>query len=205
MPNALLGAEFNAFLNRSLDDEIRSLMWRHGADEVRAATRRVTAKKRGRKPEHDWLQLHTYIEQDAADWLDGKDPIAARTNYAIARAISETHPGHSAPSTHRRLMRKLSKSRLPFILYEAMRLAEQTRPYADLLRVLNALIELDGIPRKIGLTSIDHRMGQLKRYEETFGQPADEMTFAAIQLELDKPIAFPKPVTLSGFLGSRTA
>src|SRR5690606_7347624 len=105
--------------------ELRFLVLIHGAEEVRAAIKRLTAKKRGRKPERDWPLLLPYIVLDATEWLDGFDPLKGRSNYSIAKEISEAQRGHHVTSTHRRLMKKLSEDRWVMMLDVAEKLAEK--------------------------------------------------------------------------------
>lgn len=129
----------------TVHDDIRRAIWRYGEDAVKLAVKEATKAKRGRKREPDLLHLQEVIEADARDWLAGNDPFAARSNYSIAKELSERNPGHSMVSTHQRIERKLSKGprdRHWLTLVSAVRQSRDAGPYAAHLRALEALTAL---------------------------------------------------------------
>src|SRR3546814_20858378 len=93
----------------TVDDDIRRAIARYGADAVKVAVKNATKAKRGRKKEPDWPELREIMEADAREWLAGNDTFTTRSNYSIAKELSERNPGHSIVSTHKRIERKLSR------------------------------------------------------------------------------------------------
>ena len=188
--NALAGlGAFSNYLNwqATLDEELDRLVQVHGADAVRAATKKATAKRKGRKPEQDWLALKDWIELDAQDWLDGHDPFTLRTNYFLAKQVAQTVPGHNAPATHRRVMAKLARRRKWLVLARAWRHAAKSRPPLDYFRTVAALIELDlKFADSLQMISDRHR-GQIVRYKERFGELDPTLTLEQIEEALKAP------------------
>jgi len=205
MTNALLVNALAAYGSRSadklpLDSEIRRLINIYGKVAVRDATKRLTAMKQGRKPEKDWQELQEWIERDAHDWLDGRDPFSLRSNYHLAQAISKAKPGHSQIATHRRLLRKLSHRRTLYMLMSAWDIAEESRPFADYFRVCETLAETGAVFAQTITNLADSYRGQIERYRARFGEPDPAMTVKEIQKALLEPLKlaeFAKP----GLLG----
>lgn len=125
----------------SVDDDVRRLLNRYGADALSEALKRQTKKKPGRKLDNDQLALRPVLDKDASVWLAGDDPFAARTDYSIAKEYSEKTRGSFPPSTHRKLMRKLSENRRTWTLERAYHLSKRGHPYQKHLRALEALID----------------------------------------------------------------
>lgn len=100
------------FLKLTLDEEIQHLMAVHSREVVKDAVQRLAGARRGRPEIAADAELHAHlIKEDAIDWLQGRDALSLRTNNAVAREYAEKQPGHSAPSTKRRMLRKLSGTR----------------------------------------------------------------------------------------------
>jgi hypothetical protein len=180
-PNALA-----AFLNRSLDDELIALVQKHGADAVRDAAKRATAKKRGRRPEKDWLNLKEWVYQDAEDWLYGRDALTIRSNYAVAKAFAEKFPGHNVFATKERIERKLRQSRRWYMLVVARERSESEFPHEVHLRTLRELAELDTHP--VWARLFESALGVLIRYREKFGAPEPDKPFEQLESELRPPV-----------------
>lgn len=171
-----------AFSGPSLDEQLRNLVAMHGADAVREAAKSATAKKKGRKPEKDWLGLRPWVEQDAEDWLHGRDPMAIRSNYAVAQAFAEAQPGYSRYATKERIERKLREKRRWFMLVRAWERAEAEFPFEVYVRSLR---ELDkGTPGYVWAKLLETALGKLARYREQFGEPSPEKSFDTIEEEL---------------------
>src|SRR3546814_9262509 len=85
------------------------------------------------------------MEADAREWLAGNDPFTTRSNYSIAKELSERNPGHSIVSTHKRIERKLSRgpyNRRWFALVWAENLSRNQGPHGAHIRALGALSDL---------------------------------------------------------------
>lgn len=201
MTNALLGNAFAAYDSRAadtfpLDSEIRRLINIYGKAPVRDAAKRLTAMKQGRKPEKDWQELEEWIEMDARDWLDGRDPFSIRSNYHIAKAISEAKRGQSQIATHRRISKKLSQRRTLFMLMSAWNIAEVNRPFADYFRVCETLAATGAVFAQSITSLADSYRGQIERYRARFGEPDPAMTIKEIEKALLEPLKlgeFAKP------------
>ncbi|MEQ1714381.1 MAG: hypothetical protein ABL907_00115 [Hyphomicrobium sp.] len=195
-PNAL--ARY-ADLPGTLDEIVGRLVRSHGADAVKSAVKKATVKRKGRKPERDWIALKPWIEMDAQDWLDGCDPFALRSNYFLANQIAASHPGQSTQATHRRVMAKLAKRRKWMAHVAAWHQAEDSRPFADYFRAVDALAELDvGFAESMHYIA-DMRRGMIERYKNRFGEPTAELTLEQIKEALQTP-EFPQLDRTSGGL-----
>lgn len=167
-------------------DDIRRAVWRYGSEAVKNAVKEATKAKLGRRRMRDWPELREVIEADARDWLAGKDPFTARSNYAIAKMFAERNPGHSVISTHKRIERKLSKGpfdRRWYTIVAAENLSRDAFPHAAHMRALRALSELPEAARPvIWQAGLARAVATLADYEAREGQvPAAEMTFRQIE------------------------
>jgi len=130
----------------TVHDDIRRAINRYGVAAVRAAVKELAKPKRGRPKINDWKELAPVFKAEAEEWLSGGDPIAARSNYSIAKAFAEANPGQSPISTHQRVERKLAKKpygRRWFMLVTAMEKSEHHYPYGLYIRALEELAALD--------------------------------------------------------------
>ncbi len=195
----------------TVDDDIRRAIGRYGADAVKAAVKEATKAKRGRKREPDWPELRPIIEADARDWLAGRDPFAARSNYAIAKQFSERSPGHSIVSTYKRIERKLSRGphdRRWFTLVTAENLSQKVGSYLAHLRALKALSELpESAHPDIWRFRLDRARATVADYEAREGKaPLAEMTIHEIEeaVQIAGLAAFNAPSQPRGLFGRRT-
>jgi hypothetical protein len=172
----------------TVDDDIRRLISRYGAEKTREAFKRLVTRKRGRPPEGDWLRLGDILREDALLWLEGGDPFTTRSNRSIARDFAERHPGHSCEATRRRIMRKLRDRRRYYTLVEAERLSETEYPYAENLRTIAALRAI-GTRRDLWERLLRFREGSLADYKTRFGEPPASMTMQELVAEAAKPIS----------------
>jgi hypothetical protein len=164
-----------------LDKQIKALIASHGKDAVRDAVKRHTKGVKGRKQESDWPILGPEISrQDALDWIDGKDPTKLRSNYSIAQDFARRYPGQSAPSTHRRIMRKLQKWRVWYYETIAWQLAGSELPYSKYFEVIPRISRDDERWTRIFTTDYDLKIGMLARYRDRLGEPEPHMTFDQI-------------------------
>jgi hypothetical protein len=171
----------------TVDDDIRRLIGRYGAEKIQEAVKRQTARKRGRPPEGDWSELGDILREDARLWLEGVDPFKGRSNRSIARGFAEKHTGHSREATRDRVMRKLRERRRYYTLVEAERLSETEYPCAENLRAIAALRET-GTRRDLWERLLRFREGSLADYRSKFGEPPASMTMQELQAEAAKPI-----------------
>lgn len=172
-----------ATTGRKLDDELVSLVARFGADAVRAAAKRATRKKKGRRPENDVPLLRPWLEKDVEDWFNGIDPFKARSNYSIAQEFAEQFPGHSRFATKDRIERKLRRLRQLSMLARVQRIAKEQHPYAVFLRALRCLVEAER--HVVWESALEWALGKLARYQEQFGKPDEDLTFMMIEERLD--------------------
>jgi len=127
----------------TVDDDIRRAVIRYGAEAVKQAVKAATKPRRGRKPVPDWPELRDVIRADAREWLEGGNPLATRSNYSIAKEFADKNPGQSHPATMKRIERKLIRKRAWMTYANAEILSRDAYPYADHIRSLEALSEVD--------------------------------------------------------------
>ncbi|WP_288459308.1 hypothetical protein [uncultured Sphingomonas sp.] len=180
---------------RTLDDELRSLVTRYGADAVREAAKKATAKKRGRRPERDWPLLRPWLDQDVEDWLAERDPFAARSNYLIAKEYAAKHPGHNPIATAERIERKLREKRRWMLFAVALGRTDKGWPISVYLKACEGLIE-EGGSRDWSFL-LDRPRGVLARYEERFGNDATALSLD----EMEEALRQPLPTLGGGVLG----
>lgn len=180
---------------RPLDDELRSLVARYGADAVREAAKKATVKKRGRRPEKDWPLLRPWLDQDVEDWLAERDPFAARSNYLIAKEYAAEHPGHNPIATAERIERKLREKRRWMLFAVAEGRTRKGWPFSVNLRACEGMIE-EGKPNDWSFM-LNHPRGVLARYEERFGKPDASLSLD----EMDEALRQPLPALSGGVLG----
>ena len=191
----------------TLDDEMRHLVTRHGAAAVKKAAIRLTKKRKGRPAEKDWQELKDVLQQDAMDWLDGRDPFKERSNYSVAKDFTYKNPGHNHASTQRRIMKKLSAKRHIMFLLHAYMISEESRPFGDYFRTVDAIALVDARWGQSINNATDRNRGLLQRYRERFGEPDSFLSIAEIDQrmkEADKQAlasATKFPHTLSGMFG----
>ncbi|WP_159043480.1 hypothetical protein [Sphingomonas sp. STIS6.2] len=191
--SAVLDALMQA--GRTLDDELRSLVARYGADAVREAAKKATVKKRGRRPEKDWPLLRPWLDQDVEDWLAERDPFAARSNYFIAKEYSAEYPGHNPIATAERIERKLREKRRWMLFAVAENRTRKGWPLSVNLRACEGMIE-EGKPNDWSFM-LNHLRGVLARYEERFGKPDASLSLD----EMDEALRQPLPALSGGVLG----
>ncbi len=179
------------FLKLTLDEEIQHLIAIHGRDAAKDAIRRLAGARRGRPQIEADAELYAHlIKRDAIDWLEGRGDLNRRTNNAIAREYAEKQPGHSAASTKRRILRKLSKNRQRAAIVAAYMLTnfEQSElaragfrvtrwPFAAHFRALEAL-SAEGESYWRDVLKSDRRI--LDEYREFQGEPPPDMSWREI-------------------------
>lgn len=170
----------------SVDDDIRRAVLRYGAEAVKAAVKRQTKSKVGRKPEQDWPDLMETIFADAKIWLAGADPFEGRSNYAIAKDFADRKPGQSATSTHQRIERKLKQK--PYdrrwrILAFAEYISREGYPHAAHLRALEELAKAGaGASAETWSLALEAARATLDDYEQKTGQrPPAELSMKQIE------------------------
>lgn len=182
--NALLQLSQNAqakfdLVGPTVDDDVRRMISRYGRDAVAGAMKRAIKVKRGRKAEADWPEIDKVLKVDARRLLEGGDPFAERTNYSIAKAYAERHPGHSHAATHRRILKKLADKRVLFTLINAYMIGEDEYPYAAYLSVLKMLAM--EMPDMHWGDKLLRSEGYVNDYTAKHGAPADQLTMKEIE------------------------
>ncbi len=171
----------------SVDDDIRRLIRRYGAENVREAIKRQTAGKRGRIPNADWSELGDVLREDARRWLDGGTAVATRSNRSIAQEFAAKHREQSAEATYRRIMGKLSKRRRYYTLVEAVWLSQDQFPHMEHLRAVRELVAI-GIRRDLWHGFLRFHEAALADYKTKFRDPPADMTMQELLAEAAKPI-----------------
>lgn len=199
-PNALAAY---AFPQTTVDEELRNLINRFGADVVRETSVRLTKKKRGRKQERDWQVIGPkFIRQDATDWLDGRDPFELRSNYSIAVEFAKENPGHNPQATHRRIMGKLAKKRRMFFMLSAIEICRHERPYLDYFRAFAAFPFSSAIAIGQSLQLEHNRyVGAVQNYREKIGEPDSSLTLFDIEMALQQSLLANAALPKGGLLG----
>lgn len=177
-----LGVKFD-LVGPSARDDIRRAVNRYGREAVLEAVKAVTKSRRGRPKINDWIEIGHIIEADARLWLTGKDPFAARTNYAVAKDYADKNPGQSAVSTHQRIERKLAKKpygRAWYTLVTAEGLSRSEYSWRQHIRALEALIELD--PKGLWAEFLRIIRAEIADYEIKIGSPPlDSLSISEVQ------------------------
>ena len=166
----------------TVEDDIDRAIRRYGADAVKAAVKELTKPKRGRSKIPDMKRLADAIKRDAREWLEGGDPLAARSNYSIAKEYADANPGHSHPATMMRIQRKLGKKphdRQWFMLVTAMGMSRDSGPYGAHIRALEALVMLDS--GSAWSDMLEHHRRDIDRYRENKGSLSDSLTMREIE------------------------
>jgi hypothetical protein len=163
-----------------LELEVYRLIRHFGAEAVRDEVAKATKKKRSRKPEKDWPLLEENRRLDANDWLEGRDPFNARSNYAVAKRFSEQHPGQSAISTMERIERKLKARRYPLMLSKGCQIAKAEYPFAVYLRVLETS-QREKTNRETWAAIYKSDCQRIEEYRSLIGEPPSEMSFDALE------------------------
>ena len=184
-PNALMPQPSP---EQRLEREIKRLGQQFGNDVVRAAVKKVLRKKVGRKRENDWSVIGPEIcDADAQAWLDGVMPRERLSNSQIAKDFAKRFPGHEPNSTYQRIMKKLSKERILFCLYTAIRIAEKERPIAVYLKALQAVqIANPDFADGAWGTIAFFAMKEIDEYELRFGVVPDDLTMVALKAKLEE-------------------
>ena len=191
----------------TVNDDIRRAVGRYGAEAVRNAVKQITKPRRGRPKLDDWRELQSVIDADAREWIEGGDPIASRTNYAVAKRFAESNPGQSAISTNQRIERKLAQKpygREWYMLIRAEAMTRVDHSWRLNLRALEKLGELDSHPFWAEL--IERTKGEVADYFSKFGEmPAEPMTMNQVKVEARKVVQSPANYTNGGFGGLLSA
>ena len=166
-----------------VDDDIRRAINRYGREAVKDAIKRLAKPRRGRPKINDWRELLHVGEADAREWLEGGDPIAARSNYSVAKKFAHANPGQSAISTHQRIERKLRQKpngRLWYLLVSAENLSRDNYSWKQRIRVLEALSEVDSHP--VWSNFLESAKSDVADYEAKKGEPpADALTMKQVE------------------------
>tara|TARA_B110001454_G_scaffold133413_1_gene124200 strand:- start:2896 stop:3561 length:666 start_codon:yes stop_codon:yes gene_type:complete len=164
----------------TVDDDVRRIIGRYGAEAVKEAVKIQTKPKRGRKPEKDWPELKGVIESDAQDWLNGGDPFSSRSNYSIAKDFADRNPGFSHPATMKRIERKLAQKRVWMTLVAAELSSYENYPYGVHIRTLEALSNADAHP--VWERIRDRAKSNVADYEAKKGElPPDHMSMKEVE------------------------
>lgn len=199
MPGALAKV-LSAYEHRALDDALEQLIRAHGKQAVRTRAWELTKSKPGRKPDPDWKVLWPIIQEDAELWLhEHETALAKRTNYKMAQAFAAEFPGHSALSTHRRIMGKLAKKRRIFMLIAAEHQSRSDFPFNAHLRALEALAKCGR--HEVWDAMLGRARAELDQYRERYADPDPTLSFAAIE-EANRNFFLSPPSGLAGLLGA---
>lgn len=167
----------------TVDDDIRRVINRYGREAVKSAVKQLTKPRRGRPKINDWRELQSVMDTDAREWIEGGDPLDARTNYAIAKQFAEANPGQSAISTHQRIERKLARKpydRRWYMLVTAETMTRDNYSWKQHIRALEGLLETDTHP--VWANMLERATSDATDYQSKFGEPpADLLTMRQVE------------------------
>ena len=173
-------------IDGATEDGIKSAIQQHGKKVVEEELSRLMRVRSGPKGIDDWPKLRVLLEQDVEEWLKGNDPFDARKDYAIAKGFADSAPGHSHPSTMKRIQRKLKakNARRYYVLCRAFLEARETHPHA---RYFDALHELTLIqPNGPWPSFIEAGREVLEDYSATVGEAPTDLPISDIERAVAK-------------------
>lgn len=180
---AELAGQEGDLVGPTVEDDIRRAVKRYGADAVRNAVKKLTTQKRGRPLEKDWPLLKEVHVEDAREWLAGRDPLAASSNYSIAKDYADRNLGQSHPADMKRIERKLKRK--PFdrrlsMLITAWNLSRENYPYSAHIRTLEELKKVD-LPA-MWSTVLERARSEIADYQAKIGElPPEEFSIKQVE------------------------
>jgi hypothetical protein len=174
-----------------LTREIENLIKRFGKKAVRDRTNEICKGTAGNNPKPDWPQLMQVFEDDARDWLAGRDPEKTRTNYAIAKNFPYDDSNIIEQSKRKRIEKKLRNERKRAMLVGAFWIAERELSWKRFFEVANEAAKLESNVEKLAL----FYQRELDQYRDHFGEPSDAMTVMEISQQL-KDVSVPRSVNV---------
>lgn len=200
--NALLAAAATKFdiVGPTVDDDVRRIIARYGADAVKEAVKAQTKPKRGRKPEKDWPLLWPYIVRDAREFLDGGDPFERWSDWSIANDYAKEKPGQSPSATVKRILGRLKEKRRIFMLIEAERISRTDYPFAVNLRALTELTRAERHP--VWASMYARAQKHIDDYTAKYGAPPDEeFPIAKVEILAEMPVPKAEVARYGGLIG----
>jgi hypothetical protein len=164
--------------NPKLQQDLASLLTKHGKNNVLTAIHAITKPRRGRPKVLDWNELSDALEADAIDLINRKNPLAERSNTAIAKRLAKITPLQSFDSSVRRLQSKLAKNRLQYALVFAAVMSCHMAAHKRHFEIVKDLIDSEKTPFWTDWQSENLRV--LASYTEAFGSPSETATMAEI-------------------------
>lgn len=135
-----------AIVGPTVEDDLRRAIARYGADEVQKALKALTKRQAGRKRIKDIEELRPIFARDARIWLEGGDPFARQSNYAVARDKALVLKVHQRASAIDRIEKKLAAQpfgREWFTFVAALKISYSEFSYSHHFAALAALAEID--------------------------------------------------------------
>jgi hypothetical protein len=83
----------------TVDDDIRRIIQRYGAEAAVEAIERQTRRKPGMPTKGDWKVLHKIVQEDARLWLAGGNPFMRGADHSVATWFAEAHPDENVQSS----------------------------------------------------------------------------------------------------------
>jgi len=160
-------------------DDIDRAIQRYGLEAVKHAVKTRAKRKIGRTQDNDWPIIYPNLSEDAKIWLEGRDPTKVKSNYSIAKLISEAHPGQSVVATHKKIARKLKKWRKILYLGEAVSLSLDF-PYPLHIKALRELTE-HGLASEIYKKMADEAEKALADYTSMREPPPQDWTIVQVR------------------------
>lgn len=154
----------------SVEDDLERAIARYGVGEVQKALKALTRQQAGRKKINDHEVLKPIFERDARIWLEGGDPFAEQSNYAIARDKALFLSVNQRATAIDRVERKLGAERFGrkwFTFVAALQISYSEFPYTLYLASLAALAEID--PDWIWSVWLQDAARLVTRYEASIG------------------------------------
>lgn len=154
----------------TVEDDLQRAIARYGVDEVKKALKALTRQRAGRKKITDHEELRPIFERDARIWLEGGNPFAEQSDYAIARDKALLLTGHRRAAAIDRVERKLGAEcfgREWFTFVAALQISYSEFSYTHYLESLAALAEID--PDWIWSVRLQDAAQLVTRYEASIG------------------------------------
>lgn len=174
--------------NQHLTSEIERLAKRYGAIAVRQHANRICKATVGNKNKLDETKLMNEFEQDAREWLSGKESAQIfkdRSSYSISLEFEKKWPSPYVhkKSIQKRVERKLGKKREEYLYILACWIAESEKGYEIFFTAAKHAAQFKEPFDRLAT----HYQSILARYREVFGDPPVTMTVKEISEALVPP------------------
>lgn len=184
----------------TVEDDIRRAIDRYGAEQVGLALKKLTKRKAGPKTIDDMAELKSIFEEDAHQWLQGKDPFVSRSKYSIAKDMSGKLKGNSNKASFGRVKRKLKTKpfdRKWYTIVAALRISYTQYSYSSYMKALLELSKLD--PEWDWGGRLEDAKSTILAYTNQTGvSPAEKLTMQQVEAVVEPIVGALSVVQMSG-------